>query len=260
MQFGKYLLNGSLFTEADGSANGGGDNKGGTPPAIDPKVLAEALKSVIGPQLADMGKRLEVFENRFKSQDQKDAEAKAREEEERQAREDAEAAKNKSGADGGDGKGAMDAQARQLQRQLERVQKQLDDEKKLREQTETQAKQQARASKIRSALDQFEYAKPGIGKELAYKHVDPLLKTDENGELQTPDGTPLNVWLKDLFEGDLDTLAAPRSGVGGSGASGTRGSTGTVRFDINDIKPGAKNLEAIRAHISQLAREQMGQR
>jgi hypothetical protein len=245
MRFGSWMLTGVLRDAAGEGGEGGG--AAGAPPPFDMKVLAELVSTTVAKAVSTT---FEARDKAAKTASEAEAARRATEEAERKAAEEAAA----NGGAGGEGKGTeqKDAATRLLEKRVRDMEADLKKERDGRATEARLAAEQKKESSIRQALDKFEYAKPS-GKETAYRHVKDDVKL-EDGKLIGPDGSELGVWLKALFEEDLDTLLAPKT-TGGSGASGARANGGGAAVDINDITPGGKNLEAARARIAELAKE-----
>jgi hypothetical protein len=247
-------LQGPLRDAADGSGEGGGDQKTEPLTAADvAKIAADAVAKAQAEWQKQLDAKEKAAETKRKADEQKaaaEAESQRKKDEEERQRKEEEQRAAAGGAD------------QQTKYELTKLQRLLAEEQKKREASEEKTRQKEaemaekdRVQAIRTALSGYQFGKNGA--EIAFRHVQSDIKRNDEGVLVGPGGAPLQDYLNDQFRtgGELEGLLAPRSS-GGSGATGGQGAAGNGAIDIESIKPGANN-EAARAEIARMASDMM---
>ena len=133
-------------------------------------------------------------------------------------------------------------------KELARVNARLEASEKARTQAESKAEEKDRHSTIKSELSKLQYAKPN-GQDKAFKLIADQIKRNEDGSLETPDGTPLSEWITKTIETEYDELLTPRQ-VGGSGTTSSGKGKGAAEVQLEDIKPGMTEEQLSRVYAA----------
>lgn len=170
-----------------------------------------------------------------------------------------------AGDGGGDGSGEgqphqqkPDAKTKALETKLQKMQEQLDGEKKAREPAETARRNSDRDTQVQQALAGYRFTDAQAAKDAFEIHRNGA-KWAEDGTLVGADDSPLGDWIKGSIEGQRKYLLAPVE-TGGSGARpGTQKAGGNRPYTLEDIdkistlKP--EEQAALRAQIAQSMQE-----
>jgi hypothetical protein len=141
-----------------------------------------------------------------------------------------------------------------LQKQLASLNQKLEASDKARVEAEKKAEEKERHSLIRGELGKFQFSKEN-GLDAAFRLLAADIKRNESGELVGPNDEPLGDYVSAKMNSDYDNLLAPKP-VGGTGA-GPGGKRGQRTYNLEDLKVGMKteDLDAMRAHIANMAKE-----
>lgn len=145
--------------------------------------------------------------------------------------------------DGKEGKGGKEGelspevalQIKNLTKQVEEQGKTLSTEKEARTKAEKAALDTAKESKLRNALNQFQFVNPEAAED-AYALISGQVTYDDNGAL-IAGGLPMEDFVKDFVPSKKAHLLAP-VGKGGAGASGGSKTGAAGAFQMENIKTG----------------------
>jgi hypothetical protein len=163
------------------------------------------------------------------------------------------------GGEGGDpppdpkpGESKQSASELKMQRELEKMRKDLDAERAARSETEAKSKETNRKAAISAALNGIPFANEKAALA-AQRLFDADVRYNEAGELVAgPDEQPVGDYIKAQMR-EHEYLLAPKQ-TGGSGANPGKQGAGKA-FTLDDIKPGMKpeDLASISAQVASIA-------
>jgi len=250
MIFGSKYALGVLRDEADGNADGGGDDKPITAADL-AKILADhtaKLTADFEKKQTDAQKKADAASKAAEAKRLADEDARKKAEETERLRKEEEAR-----AAGGGNDQKLTYELNKLKEKLADSDQKREAAEKRSADKEAQMVEKDRIASIKAALGTFELK--GNNQNIAYRTVKDDITIDDDGKLVGPGAVPLEDYLANLFKagGDLEGLLPVRQS-GGSGATSSRGvNSGAV--DIDSIKPGADNSAARRA-IAELVAQQ----
>lgn len=161
--------------------------------------------------------------------------------------------KGGSGSGSGSGNGTGNGEGERYKK----LERDLADERKKREDSERRAEEKERHSNIRGLLSDFQFANDAA-REDAFRTFATEIKRGEGDGLIGPENEAAKEYIRRRLEDDRSYLLKPKD-VGGSGAQNGGARGGSRSFDLNELRPGMKadDLQAMRAEIARVAANAM---
>lgn len=216
-----------VASEGGDGGSGGGSGAGAFDPAKFQKDIADLVNRTVNGAIKNLEARLKP-----KSEGTQDGDGDG-----------------KPDAGAGEGTGKPDDKTARLEKQLQKLQNDLEAERKARTETESKAKQERLQGVLRTELLKHV---PAERVDAAMRIFGPDVRYSDDGSIIGGDDQPIGDFISSAIKSHEYLL--PPKPVGGAGAAAGQRSGGKT-ISLDSIKPGmsAEDLDAARAEVARVA-------